>query len=73
MNERIKHKDKKNALSILQAAEREMIYTFKLSITEESSFNIIRNIYYTDISSSLIRKAKAVKHYLQVQILSGDQ
>jgi len=45
MNERIKHKDKKNALSILQAAEREMIYTFKLSITEESSFNIIRNIY----------------------------
>ncbi len=42
---RIKNPDRKNALSILQAAERELNYTLKLQINEESSFNIIRNIY----------------------------
>jgi len=42
---RIKHPDKKNALSILKSAEREMDYTLKLQISEESAFNIIRNIY----------------------------
>ncbi len=42
---RIKHPDKKNALSIIQAAERELLYTLQLRITEESAFNIIRNIY----------------------------
>ncbi len=45
MNARIKHPDKKNALSIITAAERELQFTLKLSITEESAFNIIRNIY----------------------------
>jgi uncharacterized protein (UPF0332 family) len=45
MNERIKHPDKKNALSLLSAAEREMQFTLKLEVTEESAFNIIRNIY----------------------------
>ena len=45
MNERVKHPDKKNALSILQAAEREMSYTLNLQINDESAFNIIRNIY----------------------------
>ncbi len=42
---RIKHPDKKNALSIIQAAEKELRYTLLLQITDESSFNIIRNIY----------------------------
>ena len=42
---RIKHPDNKNALSILQAAEKEMNYTLKLPVTDESAFNIIRNIY----------------------------
>jgi hypothetical protein len=42
---RIKHPDKKNALSILQAAEREMRYTLKMQVDEESAFNIIRNVY----------------------------
>ncbi|MEN9626300.1 MAG: hypothetical protein RL557_628 [archaeon] len=42
---RTKHPDKKNALSILHAAEKELKYTLTLSITEESSFNVIRNIY----------------------------
>ena len=45
MNKRFKHPDKKNALSILQAAEREMQYTIKLQVTDESAFNIIRNVY----------------------------
>ncbi len=45
MNKRIKHPDRKNALSILQAAEREMQYTLGLQITDESAFNIIRNVY----------------------------
>lgn len=42
---RFKHPDKKNALSIVEASEREMKFTLKLSITDESAFNIIRNIY----------------------------
>ncbi len=45
MNSRIKHYDKKNALSIINAAEREMQFTLKQIITDESAFNIIRNIY----------------------------
>ncbi|MEK6844426.1 MAG: hypothetical protein AABX83_03300 [Nanoarchaeota archaeon] len=45
MNDRIKHEDKKNALSIINAAEREMQFTLKQIVTEESAFNIIRNIY----------------------------
>jgi len=45
MINRVKHPDKKNALSIILAAEKEMKFTLKQEITEESSFNIIRNIY----------------------------
>ena len=41
-----KRPDKKNALSIITAAERELNYTLtKLTVNEDSSFNIIRNIY----------------------------
>jgi len=42
---RTKHHDKKNALSIINAAEREMKFTLKQEVTEESAFNVIRNIY----------------------------
>jgi len=42
---RIKHLDKKNALSIISASKKQMIYTLKLISTDESAFNIIRNIY----------------------------
>ena len=45
MNNRITHPDKKNALSIINAAEREMKFTLKQEVNEESAFNIIRNIY----------------------------
>ena len=42
---RIKHPDKKNALSIVHAAERELAFTLKIAVTDESAFTIIRNIY----------------------------
>jgi uncharacterized protein (UPF0332 family) len=42
---RIKRPDKKNALSIINAAQRELHYSLRLKINEESAFNIIRNIY----------------------------
>ncbi len=45
MNARIKHLDKKNAASIIAAARRELQYTMTLSVTDESAFNIIRNVY----------------------------
>jgi len=45
MSSRIKRPDKKNALSIISAAEREMSYTLRLPLTGEAAFNIIRNIY----------------------------
>ena len=42
---RYKRPDKKNALSIINAAEREMKFTLSLKLTEESGSTIIRNIY----------------------------
>jgi len=42
---REKHSDKKNAFSLLEAANRQMIFTLTLIPTDESSFNIIRNVY----------------------------
>jgi len=42
---RMKHPDKKNALSILNAAQHELKYTLTLQLKDESAFNIIRNIY----------------------------
>lgn len=41
----MRHPDKKNAASILEAASRQMKYTLTLEPTNESAFNIIRNIY----------------------------
>ena len=45
MNVRIKKPDKKRALSIVNAAERELEFTFGLLVNDESAFNIIRNVY----------------------------
>ena len=42
---RFKHHDPKNAESILNASIKQMNYTLTLEITNDSSFNIIRNIY----------------------------
>lgn len=42
---RVKRPDNKNALSIINAAERELKFTLNLPLNDESTFNIIRNIY----------------------------
>jgi len=42
---RFKRPDKKNALSIINAAEREMKYTLSIKVNEESGPTIVRNIY----------------------------
>jgi uncharacterized protein (UPF0332 family) len=45
MNIRQKRPDKKNALSIVQSARKEMKFTLSLKITEDSGSTIMRNIY----------------------------
>ena len=45
MNVRYKRPDKKNALSIVSAAKRDMEFTLSLKPTEEAGSTIIRNIY----------------------------
>ncbi len=42
---RYKRPDKKNALSLVEAAKKEMDYTLKLPITEDAGPTIVRNIY----------------------------
>ncbi len=42
---RYKRPDIKNALSIIEAAQRDMKYTLSLSLTEDSGATVIRNIY----------------------------
>lgn len=45
MTIRYKRPDRKNALSILDAAKKDMEFTLSLSPTEEAGSTIIRNIY----------------------------
>src|SRR3989344_1192724 len=45
MNIRYKRPDNKNALSILEAAKKEVNFALKLELNEDSSATIIRNIY----------------------------
>lgn len=42
---RYKRPDRKNALSIVEAAERDMKFTLKMNVAEEAGTTIIRNIY----------------------------
>lgn len=42
---RVKRPDVKNAVSIIEAAKRDMAFTLKLSVNEESGPTIIRNIH----------------------------
>lgn len=42
---RYKRPDKKNALSIVDAAKREISFILKLELTKDSASTIIRNIY----------------------------
>ena len=45
MTIRYKRPDKKNAMSIIEAAKRDMRFTLSLKSTEESGPTIVRNIY----------------------------
>ena len=45
MIRRLKHSDKKNAESIIEASIKQMNYTLKLESNDESAFNLIRNTY----------------------------
>lgn len=42
---RYKRPDHKNALSLIEAAKKEIDYTLKLEVTEEAGSTIVRNIY----------------------------
>ncbi|MGC9310357.1 MAG: hypothetical protein ACP5E4_01385 [Candidatus Aenigmatarchaeota archaeon] len=42
---RYRRPDRKNALSIIEAAKKEMAFTMTLKPTEESASTIVRNIY----------------------------
>ena len=42
---RYKRPDEKNAISIVDAAEREMKFTLTIAPTEESASTIVRNVY----------------------------
>lgn len=42
---RYKKPDRKNAISILQSAEKDMNFTLSMEITEESCSTIVRNVY----------------------------
>jgi len=42
---RTKRIDNKDALSLLEEANNQMIFTIKMPISVESSFNIVRNVY----------------------------
>ncbi len=44
MIKRFKHSDRKNAESIIEASIKQMNYTLKLESSDESAFNLIRNI-----------------------------
>jgi hypothetical protein len=42
---RYKRPDRKNALSLVEAAKRDMKFTLSMKLTEESGATIVRNIY----------------------------
>ena len=72
---RDKHPDKKNAQSILEASEKQMRYTLTLEPTDESAFNIIRNIYecFRMIGDALLafKGKKSEDHIEQVKVLES--
>jgi|SRR3989344_5806341 len=59
---RYKRPDKKNAISILEAAQRDMKYTDSLEVSESSGPTIVRNIYecFRMLGDSLL-VAKGIK------------
>ena len=70
---REKYPDKKSAQSILKASEKQMKYTLTLEPTDESAFNIIRNIYecFRMIGDALLvfNGKKSEDHIEQIKVL----
>jgi len=60
---RIKVPDKKKALSIIEAAERDMKYTLSLELKDNSCATIVRNIYesFRMLGDALL-VAKGIEH-----------
>lgn len=73
MNIRYKQPDKKSALSIIDAAERDMQFTKTLPLTEEAGTTIVRNIYesFRMIGEGLLiaKGIKAEDHITQINEL----
>jgi len=75
---RYKRPDSKNALSIVEAAKREIKYTLSIKLTEESGSTIIRNIYesFRMLGDSLLVKKgivsqdhlEPIKELLKLQV-----
>lgn len=72
---RYKRPDKKNAVSILEAAQRDMNYTDSLEVSEQSGATVIRNIYecFRMLGDSLLvaRGIKAEDHITPIKELMG--
>jgi len=65
---RYKRPDSKNALSIVEAAKREIKYTLSIKLTEESGSTIVRNIYESFRmlgDSLLVKKGIASQDHLE--------
>ena len=80
MTIRYKKPDKKNALSITEAAKKDMKFTLSLELTEDSGPTIVRNIYESfRMLGDAILAAKgieskdhitAIKELLKVQVIT---
>lgn len=73
MIERYKRPDKKNALSILEAARRDMRYTLSLPLKLEGGATIVRNVYesFRMLGDSLLvnKGVKSEEHITQISEL----
>lgn len=70
---RIKRVDKKNSLSLVIAAEKEIEFAFSLKINEKSASTIIRNIYESfrmlGDALSILRGIEFTDHYNSIKEL----
>ncbi len=72
---RQKKPDKKNALSIVEAAKNDMEFTLSLKVTEASGSTIVRNIYecFRMLGDALLvaRGIESTDHVMQIKELMG--
>ena len=70
---RQKRPDKKNALSIVQAAKNDMEFTLSLKVTEASGSTIVRNIYecFRMLGDALLvaKGIESIDHVTQIKEL----